>query len=254
MGDWSTLSLYAKTQTANTGSLNAGAVLVTVFFYQLSGMSTIPKYGNLTPVGGRTLCVGLSNQRAFYLDSQLDVRIPIIAPYVEIAVRFPTNQVDTGGLDIGAWVLNEPSYQYTNPLHSGYTSAISPAFGGDSILGVSNSGFVGDTSRGVLVPAGTTFVNEFLYQTIGKGYFTFNTEDLANIPPNPTEIDTWVCNKSSTDTGGILQDQVLYSFGNVNYASQGGIPLTGFRQGVRMTNNTAPPRSIVWHWAIYPEF
>ena len=252
VGDWTTLCLSGNVIPTDAGGLNAGAVCVQVLFYQLSGTSTIPSYDNTVIVGGRSLCVGLSNQRTFYQPSSLDVRLPIIAPFVEVLVYFPTNQVDQRGLDIGAWVTNDPSYQYVNPFPVGYlTSAISA---GDSILGANNAGFLGDLAQGILVPAGMTVSNELASQTIGKGYFAYTAETVSGAPLVPSDVNSFVINKSPTDTTGTDIDQVIFEFGNAVRSAQGGIPLTGFRQAVIMLNATAPARDVVFHWTAWPEF
>lgn len=250
VADWTTLCISADVITTGSG-INAGAALVQVLFYQLSGTSTIPTYNNTVIVGGRSLCTGISDQRTFSVASSLDVRLPIIAPFVEIVVYFPSSQTDITGMNIGAWLVNDPSYQYANPFPTGFlSSTISAA---DSILGSNNAGYL-DFTRGILVPATTVRVVELLDQTIGKGFFSFRVEDNTGNAPNGPEVATWVCTKSITDTTGNTMDQMIHSFGNIAEARASDIPLVGFRQGVCMFNNTNPPRSLVWHWTVYPEF
>lgn len=253
MADWSTLCISADVIPADIGGFNAGAALVQVLFYQLSGTSTIPSFDNTVLVGGRSLCVGLSDQRTYYDASSLDVRLPIIAPFVEIQVYFPNNQVDEVGLNIGAWCTNDPSYQYGNPFPNGWIS--NPISAADSILGSNNAGYL-DTTRGVLVPPASFRVVELLSQTIGKGHFSFQAQEVSGAPITAAEIGTWICTKSATDTTGSTMDQVIYQFpaGIANVATA--VPLVGFRQSVAMLNFTSgvAARDVVWHWAIYPEF
>jgi hypothetical protein len=252
VADWSTLCISASVVAANAGSLTAGAVVVQVLFYQLSGTSTVPNFDNTVVVGGRSLCVGLSDQRAFYMPSSLDVRLPILAPFVDVQVYFPSNQIDEVGLDIGVWLSNDPSYQYVNPVPAGYNStAITAA---DSILGENNSGY-NDPTRGILVPANTVRTVELLNQTIGKGWFHFQVEAVTPPVVTAAEVATWISTASPTDTTGNVMDQVIHTFGNTVEAQASGVPLVGFRQGVTMFNfSGGAPRDFVWHWTAYPEF
>lgn len=253
VADFSTLCISADVIPTNGGSFNAGAVMIQVSFYQLSGISSIPSYDNTVLVGGRSLCTGLSDQRTFYVASSLDVRLPIIAPFVGIQAYFPTNQVDQNGINFGAWCTNDPSYQYGNPFPVGFlTDPISAA---DSILGSNNSGF-NNTARGILVPATTVRVVELASQTIGLGHFHFRVQEVSGAAVTPAEVATWVCTKSGTDTTGNSMDQVIYAFGNTIEAQVTGIPLVGFRESVCMFNASAggAARSFVWYWSVYPEF
>lgn len=254
VGDWSTLCIDASVTPADLGSFNAGAAVIQVFFYQKSGQSLIPQNSNLKIVGGRSLCTGLSDQRSFYIESSLDVRLPIISPYVGIRLYFPSNQTDMTGITIGAWCTNDPSYQYGNPFPVGYFTNTT-ATAGDSYLGSNNAGTYNDFTRGILVPANTVRVVELTEQTIGKGSFMFFCESTSGAPITGPEVGTWVCNKSFNDTTGNTMDQVLYNFGNNTTGIANGVPLTAFRQSVAMFNATGgAPRDVVWHWTVYPEF
>jgi len=254
VADWTTLCIDASAVTADLGALNAGAIVIIVLFYQLSGTSQIPSYDNTILVGGRTLCTGLSNQRDFYMGSTLDVRLPILAPFIEVLLFFPTNQIHSNAIDIGVWVTNDPSYQYGNPSPIGFMSNVSgfPAGAGDSLLGRNNAGYLANPAQGILVPAGTSVVNELAVQTIGKGFFSFTAEAVTGAPLTATEVNSFIVNLSATETGTNI-DQLIYAFGNSVRASQGGIPLTAYRQAVVMQNSTAPARDVVFHWTVFTE-
>lgn len=251
VGDWTTLCLTAYVDWTFASAALMG-VCVQVNFYQLSGMSTIPSYSNAVPVGGRSMCVGLNQQRTFFTASTLAVRLPIIAPFVSIQVFFPTNQTGVTALNIGAWCTNDPSYQYGNPAPSGYFT--SPISAGDSILGWENSGYLLDTARGIYVPAGTSVGVELETQTIGTGYFSFIGETVAGAPLAAGEMNTYIANKAPDDITGTTIDQLLYEWVGATSGRQGGIPLTAFRQSVIIQNVTAPARDLVSHWTVYPEF
>lgn len=252
VADWTTLCISADVDEADLGSQDAGAATIVVLFYQLSGTSQIPTYSNTILVGGRTLCVGLTDQRDFYTSSSLDVRLPIIAPFVEILVYFPTNQVDMTALNIGVWTTNDPSYQYANPFPIGYLS--DPIAAADSIMGSNNAGNL-STTRGIYVPANTIRVVELGSQTIGKGWFHFKVEEVSGAPITAAEVGTWVCTKAADDNTGNTMDQVIHTFPAGIEQQAGGIPLVAFRQSVAMLNFTGgAARDCVWHWAIYPEF
>lgn len=253
VSDWTTLCIHAEPDSTGIAATNAGAVVIQVNFYQLTGTSAIPNYNNTIIVGGRSLCVGLTDQRLFSIPSTLDVRLPIIAPFVEIILYFPSTQTEITALNIGVWCTNDPSYQYGNPYPVGFLTSLTVS-AADSIMGELNSGF-NNTTRGIYVPANTLRVVEFATQTIGKAYVTFSVQEVAGAAITANEVVTWICTKSPDDISGTTMDQVIHSFGQTIRANVDSIPLVGFRQSIAMLNFTGgAARDTVWYVSIYPEF
>lgn len=253
VGDWTHINIHVRPTLTSTalGTDVRSAITFIASFYTLGG-DTDPSSNTsvFEVVGGRTLCVGASDQRFFTLESSLDVRLPVIGPWFGLEVVHPSSQTNVTGFELAIWGSNDPSERSASPWPAGDLFNVS-GFSGDTIMGDANASY-GDTGRGVLVPALSARIVELTNQMIGKGWFSYVIQDSGGAAVDPTKCGSAVVTKAYNDTTGNTIDQLLYNFPQSIQNMMGGIPLTGFRQGVYMLNLSA--LNLLWHWTVYPEF
>lgn len=253
VGDWTHVNIHSRPVLTSTalGTDVRSAITFLATFYTLGG-STDPSSNQsvFEVVGGRTLCVGASDQRFFTLESSLDVRLPVIGPWFDLYVIYPATQTNVRGFEVAVWGSNDPSERSASPWPAGNLFNVSD-WSGDSIMGDANASF-SDTGRGVLVPALTARNVELTNQMIGKGWFSYHIQDSGGAVVDPTKCGSSVITKEYNDISGSTIDQLIYNFPQGIDGASGGIPLTGFRQAVNMVNLSA--LNLLWHWTVYPEF
>lgn len=255
VGDWDTLNIKAfALLTSNAlGQELFSAVRMRVRFYQLagSGVNAIPAPNKTFVIGGRNFCFGAQRLTTLVDASALCIRLPILSPWMDIDVDYDANQTNVTGANVAAWVSNEASYEHAAHFATG---ALFGNHSGDSLMGPGDyAGALGQPARGLIVAPGTNTIIELRTQQIGKGWFAFEAESTAGAALTGAELDVAVVAKASNDAAGTI-NEVFYRFPNAITGAQGGIPLTGFRQGVYVANKTAPARNIAVHMVAYPEF
>lgn len=257
VGDWDTIHVYARPILKSTalGQEAFSAVRLRPYFFQIDGTSeTIdtPTLNRSTNVGGRNLCVGATRLANLIIPSTLAVQLPVSAPWFSLLADYDANQTNVAGIRISVWAANEASYQPQAHFPAG--DFFANWTGGDSLLGRDYGGSIGDLTRGIVVLPASAIIIELMNQTIGRGWFSWEVESQAGAAPAPAEIRVSVVNKSSNDTTNTNIDQRIYDWSGVTASYVGGIPLTGFRQGVYVANASSPPRNFNFHFTVYTEF